>query len=239
MKAVVDAVRVKKFKSTSGYETKLSKLMNKVRKAKPGKTRFEMREECNTLKFTSLGKKAAPVNQIDICKIKDLKTTSKSEKVVGFTYPGPDGKKPLLLVAMRFEKESDYVCFVSMVKNCSYYCCENQIRASDNASSCGSNYSGYSDNNDRCMSHCNHYTGGNGNCRYHCGHHYYGQGNFQYCAHGPLRIQAPHDYGIGEVDCLSSASSASSSDCSDNSSVDYYYDEGGECCENYGINCYY
>ncbi|KAM3174622.1 hypothetical protein ACTXT7_010167 [Hymenolepis weldensis] len=117
LKGILDFIKNEKFKKTADYETKLNKLLDKAKKAKPGKTRFEVRAECKMLKFTSVGKKATPVNELDICRIKNLKKTSLSEKAIAFTYPGPDGKHPLMLYAMRFEKEADYKCFVEKMEN--------------------------------------------------------------------------------------------------------------------------
>lgn len=124
LKGILDFIKNKKFKKTTDYETKLNKLLDKAKKAKPGKTRFEVRAECRGLKFTSVGKKATPVNELDICRIKNLKKTSPSEKAIAFIYPGPDGKHPLMLYAMRFEKEADYKCFVEKIENTLCEVCE-------------------------------------------------------------------------------------------------------------------
>ncbi|VDL61360.1 unnamed protein product [Hymenolepis diminuta] len=124
LKGILDFIKNKKFKKTADYETKLNKLLDKAKKAKPGKTRFEVRTECKALKFTPVGKKATPVNELEICRIKNLKKTSPIEKAIAFTYPGPDGKHPLMLYAMRFEKEADYKCFVEKIENTPCEVCE-------------------------------------------------------------------------------------------------------------------
>lgn len=124
MKGIVDFIKGKKFKKTTDYEITLNKLIDKAKKTKPGKTRFEVKTECKDLKFSSVGKKATPVNELDICRIKNLKKTSTSERTIGFTYPGPDGKYPLTLYAMRFEKEDDYALFVERIENTSCEVCD-------------------------------------------------------------------------------------------------------------------
>nr|CUU00222.1 hypothetical transcript [Hymenolepis microstoma] len=124
MKGIVDFIKGKKFKKTADYEITLNKLLDKAKKAKPGKTRFEVRTECKDLKFSPVGKKATPVNELDICRIKNLKKTSISERAIAFTYPGPDGKYPLMLYTMRFEKEGDYTLFVERIENTSCQVCD-------------------------------------------------------------------------------------------------------------------
>lgn len=119
--AEVDFIGNKKFKKTTGYETDLTKLLDKAKKAKPGKELYEIKSKGDTMKFRAKGKKASPVNELDYSKIKDFKKTSPTEKAVAFTYPGPDEKNPLQLFSMRFPKEEDYSRFVDRVENPSEY----------------------------------------------------------------------------------------------------------------------
>ncbi|KAM3174621.1 hypothetical protein ACTXT7_010166 [Hymenolepis weldensis] len=114
--ATVDHIETKKFKKESGYETTLAKLLDKTKKAKKGKVLYEMRSKGDTMKFRAKGKKAAPVNILDYSKIRNLTKTSPTEKAVAFVYSGPDEKNPIMLYAMRFEKEDEYEKFTERVE---------------------------------------------------------------------------------------------------------------------------
>ncbi|VUZ51387.1 unnamed protein product [Hymenolepis diminuta] len=114
--ATVDHIGTKKFKKESGYETTLAKLLDKTKKAKVGKVLYEVRSKGDTMKFRAKGKKAAPVNILDYSKIRNLTKTSPTEKAIAFAYPGPDEKNPLMLYAIRFEKEDGYEKFTERVE---------------------------------------------------------------------------------------------------------------------------
>nr|CUU00224.1 hypothetical transcript [Hymenolepis microstoma] len=116
LQVTLDHIKSKRFKKESGYETTLAKMLNKAKKAKGGKVLYEMKSKDNSMNFRGKGKKKAPVNMLDYSKIRSLKKSSPTEKAVAFAYPGPDGKNPIMLYAMRFEKEDDYNEFTRRVE---------------------------------------------------------------------------------------------------------------------------
>lgn len=116
-KGTVDHIKLQKFKKTRGYESKLNKLYQKALKAKPGKENIEVKSLERSMKFKSNGKKPSPVNTIDYEKVKSLKKSSPSDRVVAFAYPGPDEKSPIVLHAMRFKEEKDYKYFSERLEN--------------------------------------------------------------------------------------------------------------------------
>ncbi|VDM22566.1 unnamed protein product [Hydatigera taeniaeformis] len=117
LKGTVDHIKLQKFKKTKGYDSKLDKLYQKALKAKPGKANIEVKSLGKSMKFKSFGKKPSPVNTIDYEKIKSLKKSSPSDRVVAFAYPGPDEKSPIVLHAMRFKEEKDYNNFVPRMED--------------------------------------------------------------------------------------------------------------------------
>nr|CUU00223.1 hypothetical transcript [Hymenolepis microstoma] len=116
LQVTLDHIQSKRFKKESGYETTLAKMLDKAKKTKGGKVLYEMKSKDNSMNFRGKGKKKAPVNMLDYSKIRSLKKSSPTEKAVAFAYPGPDRKNPIMLYAMRFEKEDGYNEFTRRVE---------------------------------------------------------------------------------------------------------------------------
>ncbi|VDO09582.1 unnamed protein product [Rodentolepis nana] len=116
LRATLDYIQSKRFKKESGYETTLAKMLGKAKKAKTGKKLYEMRSKDDSMKFRAKGKKTSPVNVLDYSKIRSLTKSSPTEKTVAFACPGPNEKNPIMLYAMRFEKEDDYTEFTRRVE---------------------------------------------------------------------------------------------------------------------------
>ncbi|CDS40010.1 expressed conserved protein [Echinococcus multilocularis] len=116
LRGTVDHIKIQKFKKTEGYESKLDKLYKKALKAKPGKMNIEVESVNKSMNFKSLGTKPSPVNSIDYEKIKSLKKSSPSDRVVAFAYPGPNEKSPILMHTMRFKEELAYNSFTQKME---------------------------------------------------------------------------------------------------------------------------
>lgn len=112
----LDCIKLQKYKKATDYDQTLTKLIEKTKKVKAGKESYEVKSVGELMKIRSTTKKPSPVDEIKYEKIKDLKKSAPAEKTIGFAYPGPDKKTPIVLYVMRFKEEADFNKFLERIK---------------------------------------------------------------------------------------------------------------------------